>query len=57
MAAMPSVPGASAVLAALMVAGLPTDRFFFEGFLPPRSVKVGTMAGAEPVNEMLTIYF
>lgn len=32
-----SVPGASAVLAALVVAGLPTDRFFFEGFLPPRS--------------------
>ncbi len=31
------VPGASAVLAALVVAGLPTDRFFFEGFLPPRS--------------------
>ena len=29
-----TVPGASAVLAALVVAGLPTDRFFFEGFLP-----------------------
>ena len=32
-----AVPGASAVLAALVVAGLPTDRFFFEGFLPPKS--------------------
>ena len=31
-----AVPGASAVLAALDVAGLPTDRFFFEGFLPPK---------------------
>lgn len=31
------VPGASAVLAALVTAGLPTDRFFFEGFLPPKS--------------------
>ncbi|HVY59497.1 MAG TPA: 16S rRNA (cytidine(1402)-2'-O)-methyltransferase [Xanthobacteraceae bacterium] len=31
-----AVPGASAVLAALSVAGLPTDRFFFEGFLPPK---------------------
>jgi 16S rRNA (cytidine1402-2'-O)-methyltransferase len=31
-----ALPGASAVLAALGVAGLPTDRFFFEGFLPPR---------------------
>lgn len=32
-----SVPGASAVLAGLVVAGLPTDRFFFEGFLPSKS--------------------
>jgi 16S rRNA (cytidine1402-2'-O)-methyltransferase len=32
-----SVPGASAVLAALVIAGLPTDRFFFEGFLPAKS--------------------
>jgi 16S rRNA (cytidine1402-2'-O)-methyltransferase len=31
-----AVPGASSVLAALSVAGLPTDRFFFEGFLPPK---------------------
>ena len=31
-----AVPGASAVLAALTVAGLPTDRFFFEGFLPTK---------------------
>ena len=31
-----AVPGASAVLAALAVAGLPTDRFFFEGFLPAK---------------------
>ena len=34
---MTTVPGPSAVLAALVVAGLPTDRFFFEGFLPPNS--------------------
>lgn len=33
-----SAPGPSAVLTALVVAGLPTDRFFFEGFLPQKSV-------------------
>jgi 16S rRNA (cytidine1402-2'-O)-methyltransferase len=30
------VPGASAVMAAVASAGLPTDRFLFEGFLPSR---------------------
>jgi 16S rRNA (cytidine1402-2'-O)-methyltransferase len=31
-----SLPGPSAPLAALAVAGLPTDQFFFAGFLPPK---------------------
>lgn len=31
------VPGPSSILAALSVAGLPTDRFTFEGFLPAKS--------------------
>lgn len=31
------IPGPSAVLAALAVAGLPTERFLFAGFPPPRS--------------------
>src|SRR5215831_6979256 len=30
------VPGASAAMAALAAAGLPTDAFHFAGFLPPR---------------------
>ena len=32
-----AIPGPSAVIAALSVAGLPTDRFAFEGFLPAKS--------------------
>ncbi len=31
------LPGPSSVLAALVVSGLPTDRFFFAGFLAPKS--------------------
>jgi 16S rRNA (cytidine1402-2'-O)-methyltransferase len=45
-----SVPGASAVLTALVVAGLPTDRFFFEGFLPPK-----TAARRQRIAELSTI--
>ncbi|HEY5210701.1 MAG TPA: 16S rRNA (cytidine(1402)-2'-O)-methyltransferase [Stellaceae bacterium] len=39
-AALPvtALPGASAVLTALTLSGLPPDRFMFAGFLPPKSV-------------------
>ena len=34
--AVTTLPGASALLAALTVAGMPTDQFLFAGFLPPK---------------------
>ena len=50
------VPGASALTAVLSVAGLPTDRFCFEGFLPaksgPRQARLG-----ELVSEPRTLVF
>jgi 16S rRNA (cytidine1402-2'-O)-methyltransferase len=43
-----ALPGPSSVLAALCVAALPTDRFYFEGFLPPkettRRARLGELA-------------
>ncbi len=51
------IPGASALLSALVTAGLPTDRFLFAGFPPPRSAArrtfLGELAG---VQATLVIY-
>ena len=51
------VPGASALIAALSVAGLPTDRFAFEGFLPAKSVsRRKLLAGLEAESRTLVFY-
>ncbi|WP_299816498.1 16S rRNA (cytidine(1402)-2'-O)-methyltransferase [uncultured Jannaschia sp.] len=52
-----AAPGASAVLAALCVAGLPTDRFLFAGFLPPKSgARKGALRELAAVPATLVIY-
>jgi 16S rRNA (cytidine1402-2'-O)-methyltransferase len=55
--AVTAVPGASAVLAALTVAGLPTDRFLFAGFLPAQGAARATaIAELRSVAATLVLY-
>jgi 16S rRNA (cytidine1402-2'-O)-methyltransferase len=50
------IPGASAALAALAICGLPTDRFLFAGFPPPKSAARRTFLHALP-NDRATLIF
>ncbi len=49
------VPGPSAIDAALVVSGLPTDRFCFEGFLPRRGPARRERLGAIGAEERTTV--
>ena len=51
------VPGPSAVVAALSVSGLPSDRFVFVGFLPSRSgARARALADLASVRETFVLY-
>jgi 16S rRNA (cytidine1402-2'-O)-methyltransferase len=55
--AVHAIPGASAVLTALVAAGLPTDRFFFEGFLPAKqSQRRGRIEAIARIPATLVLY-
>ena len=55
--ALTAVPGPSAALAGLVLSGLPTDRFLFAGFLPPRqAARRRALAGLAPVPASLVLY-
>ena len=51
------IPGASAVLAALCISGLPTDRFLFAGFLPNKSAARKTFLGDFTANPATLVFF
>ena len=51
------VPGPSAITAALAVAGLPTDRFCFEGFLPARERERRAALGALAHEPRTLVFF
>ena len=56
-AAVFPIPGASSALAALSVAGLPTDRFLFAGFPPPKSAARRTfLEGLKGVQATLILF-
>lgn len=51
------VPGASALLSALVVAGLPTDAFAFHGFLPPKAgARANALERLKDSRETLVFY-
>ncbi len=52
-----TIPGASAITAALAVAGLPTDRFCFEGFLPARDGERRTQLAALADESRTLVFF
>src|SRR5688572_11458792 len=52
-----TIPGPSAAIAALTLAGLPTDRFLFLGFLPPKAAaRASAIAEVAAVRATLILY-
>ena len=52
-----TVPGACAAIAALSIAGLPTDRFSFEGFLPAKTAaREQRLQGLKDLSSTLVFY-
>ena len=55
--AVTSIPGPSAAIVALTLAGLPSDRFLFAGFLPPKDkARRDTLAELAAVRATLVFY-
>jgi 16S rRNA (cytidine1402-2'-O)-methyltransferase len=52
-----AIPGASAVIAGLSVAGLPTERFAFEGFLPPKTAARGKLFRSLAAEKRTLVFY
>ena len=50
------LPGATAFVPALVVSGLPTDRFCFEGFLPPKKGRQTRLEALRQERRTLILY-
>lgn len=50
------IPGASAVLTALIVSGLPCERFIFEGFLPAKKGRQTRLSKLKDEERTIVIY-
>lgn len=52
-----SIPGASAIIAALSIAGLPTDSFCFEGFIPSKTgEKLKFLSSLKGIIKTIVLY-
>lgn len=51
-----TLPGATALIPALVDSGLPTDRFVFEGFLPPKKGRATRLAQLAEEPRTIIIY-
>ncbi len=51
-----SIPGPSALLASIVSSGLPTDRFIFEGFFPPKKGRIKRIEKLVDENATIIIY-
>ena len=51
-----AIPGPSASITALVASGLPTDRFIFEGFLPPKKGRKAKLERLASIGATIILY-
>lgn len=51
-----AIPGVSAVAAALSIAGVPTDKFYFRGFLPNKKGRKTALENLKSKKETIALY-